>query len=64
MLAWLLVGGLLIIYFLKLVLRIILSLACAAFAPTQTSSTSLVPLDNQQELAHIEQQLSHLATPT
>ncbi|KAK9838022.1 hypothetical protein WJX74_009893 [Apatococcus lobatus] len=63
MLAWLLIGGFVLVYSLKLLSRIVLALAYVCFGHHHAASTSLVPMDQQQELAQIEQQLSQMVTP-
>ncbi len=58
-LAWLVVALVMLNYFLKLLTYLTLLLCHALFSSRHAGSTAIMPVDErQQELAHIEQQLS------
>lgn len=60
MLAWLLIGGCVFIYSLKILIGLAVALGQAVVGQNQSASTSLVPVDPHQELVQIEQQLTHM----
>ena len=62
MLAWLLIGGSVFTYSLKILIGLALALGHAIIGQNQSASTSLVPVDPHQELAQIEQQLTHMVS--